>query len=52
VEEIAKDKKVITLKVRRRKNSQNIKGFRRQVTILRIREIILSNETAGDMGVV
>lgn len=36
VEEIAKDKKVITLKTRRRKNSRSIRGFRHEVTILRV----------------
>ena len=39
VEEIAKDKKVYALKFRRRKNSQRLRGFRRQVTILRVTEI-------------
>lgn len=44
VEEITRDKKVITLKVRRRKNSRTKKGFRRQVTVLRIADIVLSDE--------
>jgi len=36
VEEIAKDKKVMTLKTRRRKNSRSLRGFRHEVTILRV----------------
>lgn len=40
VEEQTKDKKVIAFKMRRRKNSKRTKGFRRQVTILRIQEIV------------
>jgi ribosomal protein L21 len=44
VEEIAKDKKVITLKVRRRKNSRRIRGFRRQVTTLRIVDFVYGDE--------
>ena len=36
VEEIAKDKKVVTLKTRRRKNSRSLRGFRREVTVLRV----------------
>lgn len=43
VEEIAKDKKVIAFKMRRRKNSQSKTGFRRQVTVLRVNEIIVDN---------
>lgn len=50
VEEITKDKKVITLKMRRRKASRNLKGHRRQVVILRIKDILVSEETATDMG--
>lgn len=42
VEEIAKDKKVVTLKTRRRKNSKSLVGFRRQVTILRVLDIAVS----------
>jgi len=45
VEELAKDKKVHALKFRRRKNSQRLRGFRRQVTILRVTDIDLN--TAG-----
>ena len=37
VEEITKDKKVIAFKMRRRKNSKRTKGFRRDVTILRVK---------------
>lgn len=44
VEELAKDKKVVTLKTRRRKNSKSLVGFRRQVTILRVLDIALSAE--------
>lgn len=51
VEELAKDKKVMTLKFRRRKNSKNLRGFRRQVTILRIKEINLNGELSKDLGV-
>jgi len=39
VEELAKDKKIHIYKLRRRKNSQNLRGFRRQVTILRVTDI-------------
>ena len=41
VEEQAKDAKKLTLKHRRRKNSQRLRGFRRQVTVLRINDITL-----------
>ena len=51
VEELAKDKKVMTLKFRRRKNSKNLRGFRRQVTILRIKEITLTSEDSKELGV-
>lgn len=40
VEEMTKDKHLIILKFRRRKNSQRKKGFRRQVTILRVVDIL------------
>jgi large subunit ribosomal protein L21 len=46
VEEITKDKHLITLKFRRRKNSQTKRGFRREVTILRVTDIITSSEDA------
>jgi len=51
VEEMAKDKKVITLKFRRRKNSKNIRGFRRELTVLRVKEITLDAESKKDLGV-
>jgi large subunit ribosomal protein L21 len=51
VEEMAKDKKVMTLKFRRRKNSKNIRGFRRQLTILRVKQITLNEESKKDLGV-
>ena len=42
VEEMAKDKKVISFKTRRRKASKRLRGFRRQITVLRIDDIVLS----------
>mmetsp|Transcript_30011 Transcript_30011/g.41224 ORF Transcript_30011/g.41224 Transcript_30011/m.41224 type:complete len:115 (+) Transcript_30011:252-596(+) len=45
VEEITKDKKVITFKMRRRKNSKSTRGFRRDVAILRVKDIILNDVT-------
>lgn len=51
VEEMAKDKKVITLKFRRRKNSKNIRGFRRELTVLRVKEITLDADSKKDLGV-
>jgi large subunit ribosomal protein L21 len=50
VEELTKNKKVITLKVRRKKNSKNIRGYRADVTILRCKEILLGDAVAADMG--
>jgi len=44
VEEIAKDKKVMTLKTRRRKNSRSLRGFRREVTVLRVVDMQVSAE--------
>ena len=44
VEDITKDKKVIIFKSRRRKNSRSKNGFRRDVTILRITDILLEGE--------
>ena len=44
VEEIAKDKKVYAFHMRRRKNSQRMRAFRRQVTILRITDINSGSE--------
>lgn len=43
VEEITKDKKVITFKMRRRKNSKSTRGFRRDVAILRVKDILLND---------
>lgn len=40
VEEITKDKKVIVQKHRRRKNYKRTYGFRRDVTLLRVADII------------
>ena len=40
VEEITKDKKVTILKFRRRKNSKRKRGFRRDVCVLRVVDII------------
>lgn len=40
VEELTKDKKVISFKMRRRKNSKRTKGFRRELTVLRVTDII------------
>ena len=45
VEEMTKDKKVIVLKFRRRKNSQRTRGFRRELTVLRITDIIQGEES-------
>jgi large subunit ribosomal protein L21 len=42
VEELTRDKKVITFKSRRRKNSRRLRGFRRRVTILRVDSIKVS----------
>ena len=44
VEEISKDKKVITFKMRRRKNSKSLRGFRRQVTVLRVVDIVVGEQ--------
>lgn len=44
VEEITKDRKVIAFKTRRRKHSRRLKGFRREVTILRIADIVLGDK--------
>jgi ribosomal protein L21 len=44
VEEITKDKHLIILKFRRRKNSQRMKGFRRSICVLRVVEIIPPEE--------
>lgn len=44
VEELTRDKKVITFKTRRRKSSRSTRGFRRRVMILRVQEIVVANE--------
>lgn len=44
VEEITQDKKVIALKHRRRKNSRRKKGFRRDLTVLRVTSINVPEE--------
>ena len=44
VEEMAKDKKVHIFKMRRRKNSKRLRGYRRQVTILRVVDIIVPED--------
>ena len=48
VEEITKDKKVIAFKMRRRKNSKRTKGFRRDITILRVKDITLKDSSLTD----
>lgn len=48
---MAKDKKVMTLKFRRRKNSKNIRGYRRDLTVLRVTGIELNQENSKDLGV-
>jgi large subunit ribosomal protein L21 len=49
VEEITKDKKVIAFKTRRRKNSKSTRGFRRQLTILRVVDIQVEDSIATDL---
>ena len=44
VEEIAKDKKLITFKTRRRKASKSTRGFRREITVLRIEDIVVTDD--------
>ena len=44
VEEMSKDKKVIIFKTRRRKHSRSLRGFRRDVTVLRVVDIILGEK--------
>lgn len=46
VEELTKDKKVIAFKMRRRKSSRRTKGHRRQITVLRVKEIIPGDHVA------
>ena len=48
VEEITKDKKVIAFKTRRRKHSRSLRGFRRDVTVLRIGDIILGDKLSNE----
>ena len=45
VGEMTKDKKVLAFKMRRRKNSRRLRGFRRQVTILRVTGITYKGVT-------
>lgn len=49
VEERARDKKVIAFKMRRRKSSRRTKGFRRQVTVLRIADIVVDGQTKKEL---
>jgi large subunit ribosomal protein L21 len=44
VEELTRDKKVYIFKTRRRKASRRLRGFRKRVTILRVEDIICSDE--------
>jgi large subunit ribosomal protein L21 len=44
VEEVTRDKKVLALKFRRRKNSRRRKGHRRDLTVLRVVDIVPSTE--------
>jgi ribosomal protein L21 len=44
VEEQAKDAKVIVFKKKRRKNYRRTKGFRREVTLLRVLDIMTGRE--------
>ena len=48
VEEITKDKKVIAFKTRRRKHSRRLKGFRREVTVLRVADIVLGDKMSQE----
>ena len=48
VEEISKDKKVIIFKTRRRKHSRSLRGFRRDVTVLRVVDIIFGEKLEED----
>ena len=52
VEELTKDKKTITLKFRRRKNSRRTRGFRRDVAVLRVLDILPPAEHKGDLKLV
>ncbi len=44
VEELTRDRKVITFKTRRRKSSRSIRGFRARVMILRVQEIAVAGD--------
>ena len=48
VEELTKDKKVVVMKFRRRKNSKRRKGHRRELTVLRITDIIEGEGTESN----
>ena len=48
VEELTKDKKVVVMKFRRRKNSKRTKGHRRELTVLRITDIIEGEGTESN----
>ncbi|RYH03694.1 50S ribosomal protein L21, partial [archaeon] len=51
VEELTKDRKVIAFKTRRRKSSRRTRGFRRDLTVLRVKEIVVGDEVQGDFVV-
>ena len=48
VEELTKDKKVVVMKFRRRKSSKRTKGHRRELTVLRITDIIEGEGTESN----
>mmetsp|Transcript_16756 Transcript_16756/g.37675 ORF Transcript_16756/g.37675 Transcript_16756/m.37675 type:complete len:88 (+) Transcript_16756:944-1207(+) len=50
VEEITRDAKVIAFKRRRRKHSKRKKGFRREVTILRVLQIISPDSGSSEVA--
>ncbi len=51
MEELTKDRKVTILKFRRRKNSRRTRGFRRQLTILRVDDIVPPADLKKDLDV-
>jgi large subunit ribosomal protein L21 len=51
VEELTKDKKTLTLKFRRRKNSKRQRGFRRDVAILRVLDIVAPEDAKEHLQV-
>eukprot|EP01031_Cornospumella_fuschlensis_P033029 gene33029-39954_t len=51
VEELTKDRKVIAFKTRRRKSSRRTRGFRRDLTVLRVKEIVVGEDVQGDFEV-